>query len=158
MARDPRRTKKRIVAPDEKFKSVLVSKFINKIMLDGKKSVAQKVFYDAMEVIAETTKKEALPIFEEALKNASPTVQVKSRRIGGSNYQVPVEVRGDRRYHYGMMWLRDAARARSGEGFDKRLAKELMDAANGAGAAVKKKEDTHRMAEANKAFAHFARY
>jgi small subunit ribosomal protein S7 len=158
MARDPRRTIKRRILPDERFNNVIVSKFINKLMISGKKSVAQKNFYSAMDVVAEKTKKDPLPIFEEALKNVCPSVQVKSRRVGGSNYQVPIEVRGDRRYHYGMAWLRDAARARRGESFDKKLAKELMDAANGLGTAVKKREDTHRMAEANKAFAHFARY
>lgn len=158
MARDSRRTTKRRIEPDERFKNVLVSKFINKTMLNGKKSVAKTNFYGAMDIIEERLKKDPLAIFEEALKNASPTVQVKSRRIGGSNYQVPQEVKGDRKYHYGMMWLRDAARARTGKSFDKCLADELMDAANGAGAAVRKREDTHKMAEANKAFAHFARY
>lgn len=158
MARDSRRTIKRKIQPDERFQSVLVSKFVNKIMVNGKKSTAQNLFYGAMDIVAEKTKKDPLEIFEEALKNVSPTVQVKSRRIGGSNYQIPMEVKGDRRYHYGMMWLRDAARARSGKSFDKCLADELMDAANGLGAAVKKREDTHKMAEANKAFAHFARY
>ena len=158
MARDPRRTIKRKIQPDERFNSVIVSKFINKLMLDGKKSVAQSLFYSAMDIVEEKSKKDPLPIFEEALKNVTPSVQVKSRRIGGSNYQIPVEVKGDRRYHYGFIWLRDAARARKGESFDKKLAKEIMDAANGLGAAVKKREDTHRMADANKAFAHFARY
>lgn len=158
MARDPRRTIKRKIQPDDRYKSVLVAKFINKVMLSGKKSVAEKAVYGAMDIIAEKTKKEALPIFEEAIKNVTPTVQVKSRRIGGSNYQIPTEVKGDRRYHYAMIWLRDAARARKGKSFDKCLAEELMDAANGVGVAVKKREDTHRMAEANKAFAHFARY
>jgi small subunit ribosomal protein S7 len=158
MARDPRRTIKRKIQPDERFHSVVVSRFINKLMLDGKKSVAQKAFYDAMDIVADKTKKDALPQFEEALKNVMPSVQVKSRRIGGSNYSIPVEVKGDRRYHYGFIWIRDAARNRKGESFDKKLAKEIMDAANGLGTAVKKREDTHRMAEANKAFAHFARY
>lgn len=158
MARDPRRTIKRRIQPDERFGNVVAAKFINKIMLDGKKSVAQKKFYEAMDIIAEKTGKDPIEVFEEALKNASPTVQVKSRRIGGSNYQVPIEVRGSRRTHYGMMWLRDAARGRKGKAFGRALAEELMDAANGLGAAVKKREDTHRMAEANKAFAHFARY
>lgn len=158
MARDPRRTIKRKILPDERFQSVLISKFINKVMLNGKKSIAEKSFYGAMDIIAEKVKKEPLPIFEEALKNVCPTVQVRSRRIGGSNYQIPTEVKGDRKYHYGMIWLRDAARARSGKSFEKGLAEELIDAANGTGAAVKKREDTHKMAEANKAFAHFARY
>lgn len=158
MARDPRRTIKRRIQPDDKYNSVIVSKFINKLMLDGKKSVSQKLFYSAMDIIAEKTKKDPMSIFEEALKNASPTVQVRSRRVGGTNYSVPMEVKGDRKYHYGMMWLRNAARARGGKSFDECLAAELMDAANGVGAAVKKREETHKMADANKAFAHFARY
>lgn len=158
MARDSRRTKKPQIAPDERFQSVVVSKFIGKFMKDGKRSVAQKLFYSAMDIVAEKTKKDPMAIFDEALKNVSPSVQVKSRRIGGSNYQIPQEVKGDRRTHYGMSWLRDAARARTGKPFDICLAEEIMDAANGLGNAYKKKEDTHRMAEANKAFAHFARY
>lgn len=158
MARDPRRTIKRKLAPDTKYNSVLAAKFIRKLMKDGKLSVSEKLFYSAMEIVAGETKKDPIDVFEEALKNVCPTVQVKSRRIGGANYQVPVEVKGDRRYHYGMIWIRDAAQARKGESFDKKLAKELMDASKGMGAAVKKREDTHRMAEANKAFAHFARY
>lgn len=158
MARDPRRTEKRKIMPDVRFQNVLVSKFINKMMKAGKKSIAEKSFYSAMDIVAEKTKKEPLALFEEALANVSPTVQVKSRRIGGSNYSIPTEVKGDRRYHYGMIWLRDAARQRGGKSFDKCLADEIIDAANGVGSAVKKKEDTHKMAEANKAFAHFARY
>ena len=158
LARDPRRTTKRRPAPDKKFGNVLVAKFINKIMLDGKKSVAENLFYSAMEIVSEKTKKEPLQIFEAALKNVSPTVQVKSRRVGGSNYQIPIEVRGDKRNHYGMVWLRDAARARKGVSFDQALAAEIIDAANSTGTAFKKKEDTHKMAEANKAFAHFARF
>lgn len=158
MARDPRRAKRIKIQPDERFQSVTVSKFIGKFMLHGKRSVAQKLFYSAMDIIAEKTKKDPIQVFEEALKNASPTVQVKSRRIGGSNYQIPVEVSPVRRTHYGMVWLREAARSRTGKPFDVCLAEELMDAANGAGNAVKKREDTHKMAEANKAFAHFARY
>jgi small subunit ribosomal protein S7 len=158
MARDARRTIKRKIQPDERFKSVLASKFINKLMLNGKKSVAEKSFYAAMDIVAEKTKKEPIEIFEEALRNVCPTVQVKSRRIGGSNYQIPTEVKGDRKYHYGMIWIRDAARGRKGKSIDKGLAEELIDAANGVGTAVKKREDTHKMAEANKAFAHFARY
>lgn len=158
MARDPRRATKRKLAPDTKYNNVLVSKFIRKIMTSGKLSLSERVFYSAMEIVAKETKKDPLSVFEEALKNVCPTVQVKSRRIGGANYSVPMEVRGDRRYHFGMIWIRDAARARKGESFNKKLAKELIDAAAGVGAAVKKREDTHRMAEANKAFAHFARY
>ncbi len=158
MARDPRRTTKRIPAPDKRYNNVLVAKFINKVMLDGKKSLAENVFYRAMDIVAEKTKKDPLQIFEAALKNASPFVQTRSKRVGGSNYQIPVEVKGDRKNHYGIIWLRDAARARKGASFEERLAAELIDAAEGNGAAVKKKEDTHKMAEANKAFAHFARF
>lgn len=158
MARDPRRTVRRKIQPDIRYQSVLVAKFINKMMLNGKKSLAERLFYSAMDIVAEKTKKDPLEVFNEALKNVCPSVQVRSRRVGGANYQIPVEVKGDRKYHYGMTWLRDAARSRSGESFDKKLAKEIMDAAGGVGAAVKKKEETHKMAEANKAFAHFARY
>ncbi len=158
MARDPRRTVKRKPAPDKKFNSVLVAKFINKIMLNGKKSVAESLLYEALEIVAEKTKKEPLSVFEAAIKNVSPTVQVKSKRVGGSNYQIPMEVRGDKRDHFGMIWIRDAARNRKGVSFDKALAAEIIDAANSTGTAFKKKEDTHRMAEANKAFAHFARF
>jgi len=158
MARDPRRTIKRKIAPDKRYNSVLVSKFINKLMSDGKKSVAEKMFYGAMDIVAEKTKGDALQVFEAALKNVCPNVQVKSRRVGGSNYQIPTEVKGDRKYHYGMNWLRDAAQARKGASYDQRLAAEMMDAANGIGNAAKKREDTHKMAEANKAYAHFARY
>jgi small subunit ribosomal protein S7 len=158
MARDPRRAKRLKIQPDEKFQSVVVSKFIGKFMLDGKRSVAQRLFYSAMDIIAEKTKKDPITVFEEALRNASPSVQVKSRRVGGANYQIPVEVSPVRRTHYGMVWLREAARSRTGKSFDHCLAEEFMDAANGMGAAVRKKEDTHKMAEANKAFAHFARY
>ncbi len=158
MARDPRRAKRNKIQPDERFQNIVVSKFIGKFMLDGKRSIAQRLFYSAMDIIAEKTKKDPIQVFEEALKNASPTVQVKSRRIGGSNYQIPIEVSPTRRMHYGIVWLREAARARKGKPFDVCLAEELMDAANGTGNAVKKREDTHKMAEANKAFAHFARY
>ncbi len=158
MPRDPRKVEKRILLPDAKYGSVIVAKFINKVMLDGKKSLAQKLVYDAMEASEKKVGKPALEIFETAIKNVSPVVQVKSRRIGGATYQVPLEVKGDRRLHYAFMWMRDAARNRKGMSFDKALAAELADAYNNVGIAMKKKEDTHRMAEANKAFAHFARY
>lgn len=158
MARDSRRTTKRNPSPDKKYNSVLVARFINKLIFDGKKPVAEKLVYSAMDIIAEKTKKDPLQVFEVALKNVSPSVQVKSRRVGGSNYQIPVEVRGDKKNHFGMIWIRDAARARKGASFDVSLASEIIDAAKGTGAAFKKKEDTHKMAEANKAFAHFARY
>lgn len=158
MARDSRRTEKRKIQPDVRYQNVLVSKFINKLMKSGKRSIAESLFYAAMDIVAEKTKKDPMEVFDEAMKNVCPNVQVRSRRVGGSNYQIPTEVKGDRKYHYGMIWLRDAARSRRGESFDKKLAKEIMDAANGIGTAVKKREETHRMADANKAFAHFARY
>ncbi len=158
MPRDPRKVEKRILLPDAKYSSVVVAKFINKVMLDGKKSLAQKLVYDAIEAAEKKLSKPGIEVFETAIKNISPVVQVKSRRIGGATYQVPLEVKGDRRLHYAFMWLRDAARNRKGMSFDKALATELVDAYNNVGTAMKKKEDTHRMAEANKAFAHFARY
>lgn len=158
MARDPRRSKKRRIQPDRKYGSVFISKFINKVMLDGKKSTAEDLVYSAMDIVAEKTKKDPLQVFEAALKNVSPSVQVKTRRVGGSNYQIPLEVKGDRKNHYGMIWIRDAARARKGKSFDVCLSQEIMEAAEGNGSAVKKREETHRMAEANKAFAHFARF
>jgi len=158
MPRDPRKVEKRILLPDAKYNSILVAKFINKVMLDGKKSLAQNLVYGALAEAEKKVGKPALEIFEAAVKNVSPVVQVKSRRIGGATYQVPMEVKGDRRTHYGFSWIRDAARNRKGMAFDKALALELVDAYNNVGIAMKKKEDTHRMAEANKAFAHFARY
>lgn len=158
MPRDPRKVAKRRIDPDTKYNSILVSKFINKIMLDGKKQLATKLVYGAIEEAAQKTGKPGLEVFEAAIKNVSPVVQVKSRRIGGATYQVPMEVKGDRRLHYAFAWVRDAARNRSGMPFDKALGNEIVDAYNNVGSAIKKKEDTHRMAEANKAFAHFARY
>ncbi len=158
MPRDPRKVEKRVLLPDTKHNSVVVAKFINKVMLHGKKSLAQKLVYDAIDIAATKVGKPGIEVFDTAIKNIAPVVQVKSRRIGGATYQVPMEVKGDRRLHYAFMWLRDAARGRKGMSFDKALATELVDAYNNVGTAVKKREDTHRMAEANKAFAHFARY
>ncbi|RJO60056.1 30S ribosomal protein S7 [candidate division WS5 bacterium] len=158
MPRDPRKVEKRVIEPDAKYKSVLVSQFINKTMLDGKKSVSTKLVYKAFDNIQEAMKTDPLEVFEAAVKNVSPQVQIKSRRIGGATYQVPIEVKGNRKIHYALSWIRDAARAKSGKSYDKCLAEEIMDAYNSTGTAFKKKEDTHRMAEANKAFAHFARY
>ncbi len=153
----PRRgnTPKREVLPDPVYGNVVVAKLINSIMLDGKKGVAQKIVYDAFDQIKETTGEEPIEVFEKAMANIMPQVEVKARRIGGANYQVPIEVRPERRQTLGLRWLTQYTRARSERTMSERLAKELMDAANGAGASVKKKEDTHRMAEANKAFAHF---
>ncbi|MBR0416840.1 MAG: 30S ribosomal protein S7 [Firmicutes bacterium] len=153
----PRRgnTPKREVLPDPVYGNVVVAKLINSIMLDGKKGVAQKIVYDAFDQIKETTGEEPIEVFEKAMANIMPQVEVKARRIGGANYQVPIEVRPERRQTLGLRWLTQFTRARSERTMSERLAKELMDAANGAGASVKKKEDTHRMAEANRAFAHY---
>jgi small subunit ribosomal protein S7 len=158
MPRDPRKVTKRILKPDAQYHSILVAKFINKVMVSGKKSLAQKLVYEAISEAGNKTQKPGLEVFETAIKNVSPVVQVKSRRIGGATYQVPMEVKGDRRLHYAFMWLRDAARGRKGMSFDKALATEIVDAYNNVGTAIKRREDTHKMAEANKAFAHFARY
>ena len=158
MPRDPKKVAKRKLEPDMKYKRVLVSKIINKIMLNGKKTKATNLLYEAMEKIEKDTGKPALDVLDQAIKNISPMVQVKSRRIGGATYQVPMEVKGERRLHYAIIWIRDAARARKGVSFDKAFAQELIDAYNNVGTAIKRREDTHKMAEANKAFAHFARY
>lgn len=158
MPRDPKKVNRAALAPDAKYRSVLVTKIINKVMLSGKKTIATSLVYDALAQAEEKTGKPAMEVLDTAIKNVSPTVQVKSRRIGGATYQVPTEVRGDRKLHYAITWVRDAARKRSGMPFDKALALELIDAYNNVGTAIKKREDTHKMAEANKAFAHFARY
>ena len=146
---------KREVLPDPVYGSVVVSKLINSIMLDGKKGVAQSIVYDAFEMINRVTGEDALEVFEKAMNNIMPVVEVKSRRVGGANYQVPIEVRPDRRQTLGLRWLTRYTRARGEKYMYERLAKELMDAANNTGASVKKKEDTHKMAEANRAFAHY---
>ncbi|MDD6154667.1 MAG: 30S ribosomal protein S7 [Eubacteriales bacterium] len=148
-------TPKREVLPDPVYGSVLVSKLINSIMLDGKKSVAQKIVYTAFDQIKETTGEEPLEVFTNAMNNIMPVLEVKARRVGGANYQVPIEVRPARRQTLGLRWLTAYTRARGERTMAERLAKEIMDAANNTGASVKKKEDTHKMAEANKAFAHF---
>ncbi|MDQ1281697.1 MAG: small subunit ribosomal protein [Patescibacteria group bacterium] len=145
------------VRGDLRFNDKKISKFINYIMQNGKKTVAQKIVYGAFDVIKEETKKEPLEVFELAIKNASPLVEVKSKRIGGSNYQIPIEVREVRRFLLASRWIIDAALGKKGKPMHKKLAEELMLAANGEGTAVKKKEDVHKMAESNKAFAHFAR-
>ena len=145
----------RKILPDPKFGSQLLAKFMNVVMLDGKKSVAEKIVYGALDIVAEKTGKDHLDVFEEALDNIRPTVEVKSRRVGGSAYQVPVEVRPVRRNALGMRWLVEAARKRGEKSMAQRLAAEMMDASDNKGSAVKKREDVHRMAEANKAFAHY---
>jgi len=145
----------RVIIPDAKYNSKLVSKFIASIMRDGKKSVAESLLYGAFDIISEKTKEEPLKVFEKALENVKPMIEVKSRRVGGSTYQVPTEIRPSRRTALGIRWVISYARGRSEKGFGPKLAGELMDAANGRGASVKKREDTHKMAEANKAFAHY---
>ena len=146
---------KREILPDPIYNSVLVTKLVNSIMLDGKKGVAQKVVYGAFDIIQEKTEKDALEAFRDALENIMPTLECKTRRVGGANYQVPMEVRPVRRQTLGLRWLTNYSRARSERTMKERLAGEIMDAYNNAGNAVKKREDTHKMAEANKAFAHF---
>jgi small subunit ribosomal protein S7 len=153
----PRRREvpKREILPDPKFANQEVSKFMNVIMSSGKKSVAERIVYGAFEQITKKSGKDPLEVFGEALNKARPMVEVKSRRVGGANYQVPVEVRASRRTALAMRWLKDAARKRGEKSMDARLAGELLDAAEGRGGAVKKREEIHRMAEANKAFSHF---
>ena len=141
--------------PDPMYNSVLVTKLVNSIMLDGKKGVAQKVVYGAFDIIAEKSGKDALEVFTAALENIMPTLEVKARRIGGATYQVPIEVRPARRQTLGLRWLTQYARARSEKTMKERLAGEILDASNNTGNSVKKREDTHKMAESNKAFAHF---
>ena len=150
-----RRIEPRKILPDPKFGSELLAKFINVLMVDGKKSTAEAIFYGALETLAQRTGKDALEAFDAALENVRPTVEVKSRRVGGSTYQVPVEVRPTRRNALAMRWVIEAARKRGDKSMALRLANELTDAADNKGSAVKKREDVHRMAEANKAFAHF---
>jgi small subunit ribosomal protein S7 len=153
----PRRREvpKRVIIPDPLYQSTLVTKFINCIMRDGKKSVAQRIFYGALDIIRERTKDDPLKVFKKAVENIKPTLEVKSRRVGGSTYQVPIEVRPARRLSLALRWLISFAAARPEKTMQERMAGEFLDAANNRGAAVKKKEDTHRMAEANKAFAHY---
>lgn len=153
----PRRKEvtERFVIPDSKNNSKLVAKFIRSIMRDGKKSLAESILYNALDIIENKTKEPSLKIFEQAVENSRPLIEVKSRRVGGSTYQVPTEIRPSRRTALGMRWIIDFARKRPEKGMSQKLAAELLDAANKRGASIKKKEDTHKMAEANKAFAHF---
>ena len=150
-----RRAEKRYLKPDPKFNDVSVSKFINAIMYDGKKSVARKVIYDAFKIIEDRTKKPGLEIFKQAIANTEPLIEVKSRRVGGATFQVPTEVRPDRKISLGIKWMIRYAKMRNEKTMVERLAGEIVAASKGEGAAVKKKDDTHRMAEANKAFSHF---
>jgi len=149
--------KKHKIAPDSVYNSVVVSQFINKVMQGGKKTVAQKIVYGAFDIIKEKTKKEPMEVFNLAIENASPVLEVKPKRIGGATYQVPMEVRGERKLALAIKWILDGARSKKGKAMAEKLSEELMAAANNEGNAMKKKADTHRMAEANKAFAHFAR-
>jgi len=146
---------KRDVLPDPVYGSIVVAKLINSIMLDGKKGVAQAIVYDAFDIINKQTGESPLEVFEKAVNNIMPVLEVKARRVGGANYQVPMEVRTERRQTLGLRWLTKYTRLRGEKTMSERLAKELMDAANSTGASVKKKEDTHKMADANKAFAHY---
>jgi len=153
----PRRTRppKRETPPDVRYDNRLVGAFINRLMIGGKKSTAERIMYDAFDTIEQRLKRPAVEVFEQAMRNVMPLVEVKPRRVGGSTYQVPVEVRPDRRVALGMRWIIGVSRNRSGKGMSSKLAGELMDAANGQGATVRKREETHRMADANKAFAHY---
>lgn len=153
----PRRARvtKRIVAPDPRYQSRMLAKFINNVMMRGKKSTAQSIVYEALDRIEKQTKRPALEVFEQAVRNVTPTLEVKPRRVGGATYQVPVEIRGDRRTALAFRWLIKTARTRTGKSMAEKLAAELVDASHGMGATVKKREDTHKMAEANKAFAHY---
>lgn len=158
MPRKVTKSLKRTIKPDRVYKNVLISKTINKVMKDGKKQTAEKLVYSALETAAVKAKVDPVEVLDTAVKNVSPNVMVKSKRIGGANYQVPMEVKGDRKVHYALIWILDSARSKSGQSFDKSLANELLSAYNNEGEAIKKKQDAHQMAEANKAFAHFARY
>lgn len=150
-----RRAEKRYIKPDPKFNDITVSKFINCLMKDGKKSAARKIIYSAFDIIEGKTKKPGLEVFKQALSNVQPVIEVRSRRVGGATYQVPSEVRPERRYALAMRWIKIYASQRGDKTMSQKLAQELISASNNEGSAVKKKDDTHKMAEANKAFAHF---
>ena len=150
-----RRPERRVILPDPVYNDKSIAKFVNYIMVGGKKGVAEKIFYGAMEMVKSKTKSDGLKIFEKAIENTSPSVEVKSRRVGGATYQVPIEVPKGRRFYLASHWIINAAASRSGKPMSEKLANELISAANGDGGAIKKKDDTHRMADANKAFAHF---
>jgi small subunit ribosomal protein S7 len=147
--------RKREILPDPKYGDKVVAKFVNTIMNHGKKSVAESIFYQSLDIVTAKTKEDSLGVFKRAIENTRPTVEVRSRRVGGATYQVPVEVRPQRRLSLSMRWLIDAARERAEKSMEEKLAAEIIDAANNRGTAIKKKEDTHRMAEANRAFAHY---
>jgi small subunit ribosomal protein S7 len=155
----PRRGKtiKRVTPPDPRYNSVLVQQFINKVMSRGKKSIAERIVYQSVELAAERLKREPMEIFEQAIRNVSPSIEVKPRRVGGATYQVPVEVKSDRRVSLAIRWILQSARGRSGKPMHERLATEFVDAFNNTGATIKRKEDVHKMAESNRAFAHYGR-
>lgn len=156
--RGKKQAKKRVIAADERYQSVLVSKFINKLLLDGKKATAKNIFYQALDIVSKTTKIEPLEVFEKALDNVKPLLEVKSKRIGGATYQVPIEVNRDRGQTLAIRWLINAARNHKGKPMHKLLAEELTNAYHKTGSAMTKRENTHKMAEANRAFAHYARF
>jgi small subunit ribosomal protein S7 len=149
------RAGRRDIPPDGKYHSKMLQMFINKVMLDGKKSTAERLVYDALDVMEEQTHRPAIDVFDQALRNATPAIEVKPRRVGGATYQVPVDIRAERRTSLAMRWLVRSARARRGKSMSEKLAGELLDASTGQGATVKRREDTHRMAEANRAFVHY---
>src|SRR5579885_1261716 len=153
----PRRQRvtRRVLLPDPRYNNRVVAKFINSLMKGGKKSLAERIMYQALDTIEARVNRPGIEVFEQAMRNATPVIEVKPRRVGGSTYQVPVEIRGDRRQALAMRWLIRSARARSGHSMSEKLANELMDAAAGQGATIKKREETHKMAESNKAFAHY---
>lgn len=152
----PRKYKKQPIYPDPIYSNVIVAKLINHVMRRGKKSVAQKVVYRAFDLIQKETQKDPLMVFDEAIKNSSPLLEVRSKRVGGATYQVPVEVKGEKKNSLALRWILNAARSKKGKPMAEKLAEEIISASKNTGSAVKKKEDTHRMAEANRAFAHFA--
>ena len=153
-----RAAEKRTILPDHKFKDLVLAKFMNRIMLDGKKSTSEKIVYGAFDLVSKKTDKEAIEFFHEALNNVKPSLEVRPKRIGGSVYQIPREVKPKRQFQLASRWILAAARSKKGTNFASSLASEIIQAANNEGAAIKKKEDSHRMAQANKAFAHFAKY
>jgi small subunit ribosomal protein S7 len=156
----PRRAKvqRRVLVPDARYQSETLSKFINKVMQRGKKGTAERIVYNAMDTIQQRTGREPLEVFEQALYNATPLLEVKPRRVGGATYQVPVQIEGARRTSLAMRWLLQSARNRNGKSMDEKLANELLDAFNNTGATIQRREDTHRMAEANRAFSHYGRF
>ncbi len=151
-----RKTPKRITPPDPVYNNVAVAKFINQVMKKGKKTIARKIVYGAFDIIKEKTKKEAMEVFEQALKNASPILEVRPKRVGGATYQIPIEVKGERRLALAMRWIIGAAKSKKGKPMKEKLAQEILDASANTGEAIRKRENVHRMAEANRAFAHFA--